>query len=152
MPPLDLAFFGSRERPSDQSFCAAHMPRLRVCPRVCVCVCVTCAGSPGSDQMRRELWKIHNGRDIIVPCACRWFGARGDTGYDDRCAEDEVEFDKQNYTGMALNSKFSLVVEGFGYHSFRCACLLDTHVVDDCWHCERVQPDVGAQSPRTAIS
>ena len=46
-------------------------------------------------------------------------GSTVDTGYDSRCAEDEVEFAKYNYTDLATNTKFSLVVEGFGYHSFR---------------------------------
>ena len=68
--------------------------------------------------MRRQLWKIHNGKDVLVPCACRWFQP-GTVGYDDRCAEDEVEFEKHSYTDLATNTKFSLVVEGFGLHSFR---------------------------------
>eukprot|EP00041_Stephanoeca_diplocostata_P023845 m.593869 g.593869 ORF g.593869 m.593869 type:complete len:321 (+) comp22397_c0_seq3:204-1166(+) len=77
--------------------------------------------SPRSDQTRKHLWKLHNGKDIIVPCACRWFDAEKPDaqGYDERCAQDETEFQKQTYTHLMATSKFSLIVEGFGYHSFR---------------------------------
>lgn len=104
--------------------------------------------SKRADQMRRQLWKIHNGVDIIVPCACRFFGSPlhrprkqkkkkknknagvesenllqseqlRRQGYDERCAEDEAEFQKYNYTDLAKKTKFSLIVEGFGLHSFR---------------------------------
>jgi hypothetical protein len=78
--------------------------------------------SNGSDQMRRHLWKIHNNADVLVVCACRWLGEdrmSSATGYDGRCVEDEAAFAKYNYTDLATNTKFSLIVEGFGYHSFR---------------------------------
>mmetsp|Transcript_821 Transcript_821/g.2728 ORF Transcript_821/g.2728 Transcript_821/m.2728 type:complete len:953 (-) Transcript_821:2162-5020(-) len=77
--------------------------------------------SPRSDQTRRHLWKIHNGVDIITPCACRWFDADNNdsTGYDERCKLDEEAFQAVTYTELLSSSKFSLIVEGFGYHSFR---------------------------------
>ena len=37
--------------------------------------------SKGSDQMRRQLWKIHNGVDVVVPCACRWYQPAVTTDY-----------------------------------------------------------------------
>lgn len=77
--------------------------------------------SPKSDHTRKHVWKLHNGKDVIVPCACRWFDSnRPDRGgYDKRCEIDEIEFQKQTYTHLMARSKFSLILEGFGYHSFR---------------------------------
>lgn len=73
--------------------------------------------SPKSDQTRKHLWKIHNGVDVIAPCACRWFDAdsKEPTGYDERCKLDEVDFEGVTYTQLLSSSKFSLIVEGFGF-------------------------------------
>jgi hypothetical protein len=83
--------------------------------------------SPRSDQTRRHLWKLHNGVDVITPCACRWFDAESatPTGYDERCKLDEVDFEGITYTGLLASSKFSLIVEGFGcvlVCAFLCVC------------------------------
>lgn len=63
-------------------------------------------------------------RDIILLCACRWFGEGsmgddGKIGYDPSCKDAETEFAKYTYTELMLNTTFGLIVEGFGYHSFR---------------------------------
>ncbi|EGD79554.1 hypothetical protein PTSG_10121, partial [Salpingoeca rosetta] len=69
--------------------------------------------SARSDVMRNHLPKLHNRRDIVLVCACRWFGEErmGREG-------EEEEFNKYTYTELALETKFGLIVEGFGYHSF----------------------------------
>ncbi|EGD75354.1 hypothetical protein PTSG_06430 [Salpingoeca rosetta] len=66
------------------------------------------------DAMRNHLPKLHNGRDIVLVCACQWFGKErmGREG-------EEEEFNKYTYTELALETKFGLIVEGFGYHSLR---------------------------------
>lgn len=72
--------------------------------------------SPKSDAMRNHLPALHNGKDILLLLACRWFDpdAKKNTAYDKDCAAQEKEFEKHTYTELALNSKFSLIVEGFG--------------------------------------
>ena len=96
--------------------------------------------SPGSDGMRRLLPRLHNGRDIVLACACRWYDVKGngkeegdeqqqsqsdasvrveDSGYDESCTRDETIFAAYTYTELASRTKFALIVEGFGYHSFR---------------------------------
>ena len=74
-----------------------------------------------SDQIRKHVWKLHNGNDIITVCACRWYDTTksNPSGYDERCEIDEKEFEKYTYTDVMTRTKFSLIVEGFGYHSFR---------------------------------
>eukprot|EP00050_Salpingoeca_kvevrii_P008731 m.304754 g.304754 ORF g.304754 m.304754 type:complete len:826 (-) comp17278_c0_seq1:63-2540(-) len=78
--------------------------------------------SARSDAMRNQLPKMHDGKDILLLLACRWYGDEhhidGD-GYDNDCAEQEEIFKTHTYKELAINSKFSLIVEGFGYHSFR---------------------------------
>jgi len=63
-------------------------------------------------------------RDIELPSlrALRPVGALiflPQVGYDAQCQQAEVEFQKHTYTELAKNTKFALIVEGFGYHSFR---------------------------------
>ena len=65
------------------------------------------------DYMRMELGRIHNGVDVLMHVACR-------AGYDDDdCRDDEMEFGKHSYRALAVGSKFALIVEGFGYATFR---------------------------------
>jgi glucuronyl/N-acetylglucosaminyl transferase EXT1 len=78
--------------------------------------------SERSDAMRNELYRIHNGEDIVLLIACRWFGEsrmNGGQGYDSKCAEEEKRFQEYTFTELSVESKFALIVEGFGYHSFR---------------------------------
>ena len=78
--------------------------------------------SERSDSTRNELYRIHNDADIILLVACRWYGetqhARG-SGYDENCAEQEQSFYSHTYSELATGSKFSLILEGFGYDSIR---------------------------------
>lgn len=80
--------------------------------------------SQRSDAMRNHLPQLHNGKDIILVCACRWYGAKDENGnmiggYDPDCENAEKEFKKHTYTELGMYTKFALIVEGFGYHSFR---------------------------------
>ncbi|EGD81177.1 hypothetical protein PTSG_11217 [Salpingoeca rosetta] len=74
--------------------------------------------------MCNHLPKLHNGRGIVWVYACRWFGEErmgreGKGGYDPSCKQAEEEFNKYMYTELALETKFGLIVEAFGYHPFR---------------------------------
>jgi hypothetical protein len=78
--------------------------------------------SERSDAMRNELYRIHNGEDIVLLIACRWFGQGFYRDYvkdDPKCAEEEKRFQEYTFTELSVESKFALIVEGFGYHSFR---------------------------------
>ena len=79
--------------------------------------------SERSDAMRKELRRIHNDYDILMLVACRWFGEpvyeNNGNGYDEKCKEDEVNFEKYTFTEVSIGSKFALIVEGFGYATFR---------------------------------
>ncbi|EGD76643.1 hypothetical protein PTSG_07754 [Salpingoeca rosetta] len=66
--------------------------------------------SARSDAMRNHLPKLHNGREWAV---------RAKVGHDPSCKQAEEEFNKYTYTDLVLETKFGLIVEGFGYHSFR---------------------------------
>ncbi|EGD79421.1 hypothetical protein PTSG_09990 [Salpingoeca rosetta] len=46
------------------------------------------------------------------------WAVRGKVGYDPSCKQAEEEFNTHTYTELALETKFGLIVEGFGYHSF----------------------------------
>jgi hypothetical protein len=78
--------------------------------------------SQRSDSTRNELYRIHNGIDIILLIACRWFGesrVSDGYGYDSKCAEQEKQFESHTFSELAAGSKFSLILEGFGYDSIR---------------------------------
>lgn len=80
--------------------------------------------SARSDAMRNELYRIDNDKDIVLLVACRFFGdptagRDGTQGYDSNCSSQEERFEKYTYTELILGTRFSLIVEGFGYHSFR---------------------------------
>ncbi|EGD75349.1 hypothetical protein PTSG_06425 [Salpingoeca rosetta] len=71
------------------------------------------------DAMRNHLPKLHNGRDIVLVCACRWFaeermGREGKVGYDPSCKQAEEEFNKYTYTALALETKFGLIIMAAG--------------------------------------
>ncbi|EGD76928.1 hypothetical protein PTSG_07269 [Salpingoeca rosetta] len=75
--------------------------------------------SARSDAMRNHLPKLHNGRDIVLVCACRWFGEErmgreGKVGYDPSCKQAEEEFNKYTYTELALETKFGLIIMAAG--------------------------------------
>ncbi|EGD80403.1 hypothetical protein PTSG_11047 [Salpingoeca rosetta] len=66
------------------------------------------------DAMRNHLPKLQHGRDTVLVCACRWFG-------EERMGREgkaEEEFNTHTYTQLALETKFGLIVDGFGDHSF----------------------------------
>ena len=78
--------------------------------------------SERSDAMRNELYRIHNGKDIVLLLACRWFGVNEEFDYsipDMNCATQEKSFQEYTFTELSVESKFALIVEGFGYNSFR---------------------------------
>lgn len=64
--------------------------------------------SPKSDAMRIFLPTLHNGRDIVLTCACRWFNKNSDSAYDRACQRDETEF--QKYTCVAWGGRPGLWV------------------------------------------
>lgn len=157
--------------------------------------------SARSDAIRNQLPKLHNGEDIVLLCACRWYGNRGNKvsrggdrpdppclcadraiacravrhgslilcvlasrgwpssliipftlvrhgcrqGYDEQCATAEEEFKKHTYTELAMNTKFALIVEGFGYHSFRLTEVRHTHGGrrKGALHCMLARPSCG---------
>lgn len=80
--------------------------------------------SSRSDQTRKHVWRLHNGDDIIMACACRWFDplVGAESGYDARCASDEQVFENYTYTSLMTDTKFSLILEGFGYLFKACCC------------------------------
>ncbi|EGD81245.1 hypothetical protein PTSG_11281 [Salpingoeca rosetta] len=51
------------------------------------------------------------------------WAVRGKVGYDPSCKQAEEEFNKYTYTELALETKFGLIVEGFGYHPLMRACV-----------------------------
>lgn len=69
------------------------------------------------DSIRIALPLLDNNDDVVMLLACRWF--KSNMSYDSACPSQEKRFSLHTYRQLAINSTFSLVVEGFGYHSFR---------------------------------
>ncbi|EGD80002.1 hypothetical protein PTSG_10278 [Salpingoeca rosetta] len=65
--------------------------------------------SARSHAMRNHLSTVHNGRDIVLVCACRWFDEErmGREG-------EEEELNKYTYTDLALETKFGLIIMAAG--------------------------------------
>eukprot|EP00042_Codosiga_hollandica_P054693 m.746970 g.746970 ORF g.746970 m.746970 type:complete len:366 (+) comp58961_c0_seq1:320-1417(+) len=67
--------------------------------------------SERSDAMRNELHRIHNGADIVLLVACRWFGVsnvNGGQGYDKDCAAQEESFQQYTFTELSVRLHPSL--------------------------------------------
>ncbi|EGD79674.1 hypothetical protein PTSG_10659 [Salpingoeca rosetta] len=85
--------------------------------------------SARSDAMRNHPPPQASQRQVWTLCWCARAGGlaksewavRGKVGYDPSCKQAEEEFNKYTYTELALETKFGLIVEAFGYPSFRCA-------------------------------
>ena len=69
------------------------------------------------EQMRKEIYRIHNGKDIILLTACR--SHLGSVFYDNDCVEDERKFEQYTDQELAVSSKFCLILEGFGDNAMR---------------------------------
>ena len=62
------------------------------------------------DMTRKELYRIHNGNDIILVVTCE--SRFGDDEYDSECREDERKYQQYTDQELATGSKFALVTEG----------------------------------------
>ncbi|EGD72571.1 hypothetical protein PTSG_12156, partial [Salpingoeca rosetta] len=66
--------------------------------------------SARSDAMRNHLPKLHNGRGIVLVCACRWFLGEERMGREG----EEKEFNRYTYTELTLETKFGLIIMAAG--------------------------------------
>ncbi|EGD74098.1 hypothetical protein PTSG_12361 [Salpingoeca rosetta] len=110
MPLFSMVTFIHSNRSSD-----AFRPHKQEIPRHLQ----TPTKSARSDAMRNHLPKLHNRRDIVLVCACRWFGEarmgrEGKVGYDPSCKQAEEEFNKYTCTDLALKTKFGLIIMAAG--------------------------------------
>eukprot|EP00042_Codosiga_hollandica_P054695 m.747136 g.747136 ORF g.747136 m.747136 type:complete len:368 (+) comp58961_c0_seq15:320-1423(+) len=67
--------------------------------------------SERSDAMRNELHRIHNGADIVLLVACRWFGQNYFRDYlveDTTCAGQEDSFQQYTFTELSVRLHPSL--------------------------------------------
>ncbi|XP_071440722.1 exostosin-1 [Hetaerina americana] len=71
----------------------------------------------GSDA-RNALHHLHNGRDVVLVTTCR-HGKSWREMKDERCDEDNAEYDRWDYEALLQNSTFCLVPRGRRLGSFR---------------------------------
>lgn len=76
------------------------------------------------DQTRKELHRIHNGKDVLMLVVCRSRFGGGTVDYDSNCVADERHYEEHTDQELAVGSKFALIVEGYGYNSMRLVDLM----------------------------
>ncbi|XP_077287346.1 exostosin glycosyltransferase 1 ttv isoform X2 [Arctopsyche grandis] len=69
-------------------------------------------------ETRNSLWHLHNERDLVLVTTCR-HGKSWRNMKDERCDEDNREYDRYEYEVLLQNSTFCLVPRGRRLGSFR---------------------------------
>eukprot|EP00741_Cyanophora_paradoxa_P019920 tig00021179_g19225.t1 len=66
-------------------------------------------------QIRNEIHKIDNGKDVIIRLQC----CAPHKPTDERCEEDDRKFKEVNMADLLRQARFGLVLAGWGSHSYR---------------------------------